>query len=401
MFKISLRYQHLFFIFWPVRINFDFFLHYRSAIKEITFNKNGSFKKQLQILSLFTKIRISQQLFAFFFDRYLNIEQRIALFDYIYFLRLPVEIKLIFAMLLIMCEFILRKFYQFKGALFLCDFIVFPVIFNKNTKYLLIPKSQKDVKLQRIFTITKLYLYVFQLIVTSFVLWYAIQEFTLYWAAKTFLDSSKMTYNVVLLILAHLSYTLDIINSFILSGALHLVSSYLLLLTLIFFTRLNVLNERFSLMSYLNRNFFGLSKAHVLTLVHVCFLNSTYKRVLFALIGIGTPTNTYFLVALFTKKLSTTTVLFFNAIFISQVLAIFCFHLFLALYSAKLHAHWRPLLRWYVRKSCAPNRPLFSLYDQLQVSRKLETFLVRSKKQYGITYGSVYLISISSFAKVR
>lgn len=399
--KLSSNFKHFLHILWPVRVNFKIFLYYRAAVEEITDINNGLLTKYIKIMCFLVRVRVSQLLFLYLFENDLIIEQKIALFDYIFFLQLPNEIKLIFSVIVIMCEYVFRKVYFFEGSKFLCDFILFPVIFDKKNKYLLLPKSQINIVISKILNILKLYLYVFQVIVTSFIFWYFFQEFTLYRAAKTFLDSSQMTYNICILVCAHLNFSLDLLITFSLCGVLHLVSAYLLVVTLIFFTRLNVLNERFTQMAYLNYHYTRLSRDHVHTLVHIVRANDLIKRVIFAMILVDTPTNTYFLVALFTKELSTITVIFFYAIFTSQVFAIFCFHALFARYSVKLHAHWRPLLRWYVCKSRTKSKnQLSSLYSQMKVSRKLETFLVKSSGMYGIWYGNVSLVTLKTFAKV-
>lgn len=395
--------EQIFYILWPLRISFDFLTRYRSAVEELATNKNGPFTKHMLVLRCFIRFRVCTLLFAFFFDQSLDTKQRLALFDYIHFLQLPLEMKLMFGIMIFWTEHLFKKFYLFKSARFLCDSIMFPVIFDRNGKYFLLSKFEKEAKLDKIISTTKKYLYNFQFTSTLLSFWYASHILTLFKVAKESLDPPETTFNFCVLITALFCYICDQLNSLTLLGTFQLTCIHLLLSSFIIFTRLNVLNERFTIMAYLDVHFHRLSRAHVLTLVHICKCNEIYSNFIFMVVVVGIPCNTYFLVALFTKHLSTTTVIFFLAVLSSQLSSIFGFHYLLTKYTAKLHAHWRPLLRWYVHRSGYSRSTGFyhylPLYDQLKANFKIETFLVKSKKRYGITYGSLTLVSISSFAK--
>lgn len=406
--NIFTQFGHLYHLLWPLNINLNFFLHYRAAVEELAINKDGPFRKQVQVLSLLIRFRAIQQLFLYFFEPDLGTEQRLAFFDYINFLQLPGEVRLIFAMLVAMSEYLFRQFYFFADGRFLCDKILFPVMYGSGSifEYLLLPPGRRKVAvIGRALNMTKLYIYGNQLTSQCVTLWFALQLLTLYREAGKFLDCcSQSTFSTIFLLSsAHLSYTLDIAICLVLNNALQLVCVHVLLTTLVFFTRLNVLNERFSSMAYLSGNFNRLSKEHTLTLVHICQTNVLYRRVTLSIVLVFTPTNAYFLATLaLTRHLSTDTLIFFSAIFIGQLGGIFGFHSILTQYSAKLHAHWRPLLRWYVRKGRKTHsfNRFTSVKDQLKVHLKIETFLVKQARQYGVSYGSVALVSIGSFAKV-
>lgn len=143
-----------------------------------------------------------------------------------------------------------------------------------------------------------------QLICTCILVWFLSLGVILYQNNCLSLDPSQTTYNILVFICANLNYALDMLLCLTIIGTFQLTSTHLLLVILIFFTRLNVLNERFLSMKYLNRNFFSLSKIFVETLVHVCRTNALHSCVILAVIGTFTPINAYFLVTLLTKQLS-------------------------------------------------------------------------------------------------
>ncbi len=172
-----------------------------------------------------------------------------------------------------------------------------------------------------------------------------------------------------------------------------------LIFTMATFTRLKVINrflnytknnKNFKINSIILNSFYRL---HTATLSTVITANVICGQLLLVAVIVFTPANAYMTMSLVLGKFETHFVPIFTVWLVGQLAGQFAIYWVSTLYTVYLHSHTKKLFSF----GCTIDKKQ-SLISQLKHSHYIAKFMV--VKRYGITYGSISLISMSSFGKV-
>lgn len=148
------------------------------------------------------------------------------------------------------------------------------------------------------------------------------------------------------------------------------------------------------MLHYIVRNIRKYYENHTLSLKTTKTINKIYGKLLLIFLLLNTPINAYLIMSMFVKEMSTLTKLFVIVAVLYQFTYIIGLHLLAMNYSKEIHRSSKLLLNTNVllvqNSLDRRNRILISLY----------IFKIHVKLKYGITYGSICLVTFATFLRV-
>lgn len=133
---------------------------------------------------------------------------------------------------------------------------------------------------------------------------------------------------------------------------------------------------------------------HSRTLQQMLWVSEVQGKIMLILVVVHTPINAFLLMSLITGRIGLNAYPIAIPMMGGQLMALLLFHYVTTRYSHKIHAHSKPLIALYVRHGTRGQR---GCRMQYRMSEYIERF--HCTNRYGITYGGVALISLSSFGK--
>lgn len=140
-------------------------------------------------------------------------------------------------------------------------------------------------------------------------------------------------------------------------------------------------------------------RVYIKTLLYILANNKFIKNLFFLLLIVNFPVNCYLLVRVKNSAdfIVASSIIF---IFIEQVIAIFGVHWFIATLNSDFNKNIKFFIREFVPNSCLITRfNSANFASNLKISLFIQNY--QTKKKYGFTYGSLGLISLMAFSKVR
>lgn len=175
-----------------------------------------------------------------------------------------------------------------------------------------------------------------------------------------------------------------------------------LIFTLATFFRLKVINgllyatKPYKKHTIKYSNLINFYRLHTSTLVTIFSANVICGRVMLAIAVILPPANAFISMSLAMGKFDLHMVPFMGALVAGQLFGQFAIHWLSAQYTVYLHSHSKRLFTLNVKRACAKQNVI--LLENLKTAHYIAKFMVVNR--YGITYGTIALISMNTFGKV-